>query len=121
MAIPIPVISKPTESPQRRSLEALNSEIQTLVLKSKDQPHERVFYIVCLYVCLFVCLFVFLATHLFIYLFFYYFHYILVSWAPKTMDFNFTIIITYYYCHSYYRNYKFIIYLSVLTIVMSLL
>lgn len=42
LAIPIPMISKPTEFPQRRSLEALNSEIQTLVLKSKDQTPEKV-------------------------------------------------------------------------------
>ncbi|KAK3749916.1 hypothetical protein QZH41_017368, partial [Actinostola sp. cb2023] len=42
VAIPIPVISRPTEIPQRRSLEALNSEIQTLVLKSKDNPSDKI-------------------------------------------------------------------------------
>lgn len=42
LAIPIPTISRPTEVPQRRSVEALNSEIQTLVLKSDGIPSDKV-------------------------------------------------------------------------------
>ncbi|XP_020902455.1 protein FAM117B isoform X2 [Exaiptasia diaphana] len=42
IAIPIPVLSRPTDFPQRKSWEACNSEIQTLDLKPRDQSHDKI-------------------------------------------------------------------------------